>query len=82
MKWVRRKPAFIVMVKLVGTLKVLTVSDAVSRREDKSGLAMRGAVIALSEVHPGRPDGQLHLIDWYNRRQRRVVRSIFGAELH
>jgi hypothetical protein len=81
-RWVKRKPATLLYAKLQGEIKVLDISDAAFRREDKSGLAMRGAVIAISESHSSHPGGRVQIIDWYSRRQRRVVRSTFGAELN
>ena len=81
-KWVRRKPAFLHFCKLIGTIKVAVISDAAFRREDVTGLAMRGCIIALAEAHPSQPGGRIQIIDYYSRRQRRVVRSTFGAELN
>ena len=81
-KWVRRKPSTLLYIRLEGPLKVVAISDAAFRREDKTGLAMRGAVIALCEKHTEQPGGRIQIIDFYSRRQRRIVRSTFGAELN
>lgn len=80
-RWCRRKPIHLAFVHL-GTpeLKILVVSDAAFRREDNSGLAMRGALIAIAEDHPGDPGGKANTVEYYSRRQRRIVRSTFGAE--
>ena len=81
-KWVRRKPSTLLYIKLEGPLKIASISDAAFRREDLTGLAMRGAVVALCERHADQPGGRLQIIDFYSRRQRRIVRSTFGAELN
>jgi hypothetical protein len=57
------------------------VSDAAFRREDPSALAMRGAIVGVSEIGDSSgPGGLFHTLEWYSRRQRRVTRSTFGAE--
>jgi len=80
-KWCKRKPVFLKYTKLLTDFfKVLVCSDAAFRREDSSGLAMRGSIIGLAEHHPNDPGGRVNVIDFFSRRQRRVVRSTFGAE--
>ena len=67
-----------------GTFQGLIISDSAFRKEDSTGLAMRGAVLALAEMSssPASPGGKIHIIDFYSRRQRRITRSTFAAELH
>ena len=80
-KWCKRKPCFLKYVKLLTpTLKVLCCNDAAFRREDATGLAMRGSIIGLAEDHVVHPGGSVNTLDFFSRRQRRVVRSTFGAE--
>jgi len=43
---------------------------------------MRGAIIALCECHDGTPGGSLHFVEYFARKQRRVTRSTFSAELN
>ena len=81
-KWVKRKPFMIIYRKLVEPLKVIAICDSAFRKEDTSGLAMRGAIIALAEDHSDHPGGQLHMLEFYARKQRRITRSTFAAELH
>lgn len=92
-RWVRRIPSFIRYECLVGPVKILTIADSAFRKEDASGLAMKGAIIGIAEhrdstVATGTgkptcdPGGRLHAIEWYSRRQRRIARSTFAAELH
>jgi hypothetical protein len=80
-KWVKRKPLFLLYKRLTGPLKVLAVSDSAFRKEDCTGLAVRGALILICELHVAHPGGCCHVIDYYSRKQRRVTRSTFAAEL-
>ncbi len=77
-----RKPATILYTALKGDVKLLVISDSAFRKEDSTGLAMRGAIIAIAETHPTHPGGRVQLLEYYNRRQRRVTRSTCAAELH
>ena len=43
---------------------------------------MRGAIIAIGSLNDANPGGQLHVIEHYARKQKRVVRSTFAAEIH
>jgi hypothetical protein len=81
-KWVRRKKSTLWYRQLKGILKILALSDAAFRREDRTGLAMKGSIVALCEQHLSHPGGLLQIIDFSSRRQRRIVRSTFGAELN
>ena len=82
-KWVRRKPASLYYRRIAGPLRVVVISDAAFRREDSTGLAIRGAVIGVSgDSTSDNPGGDIAVIEWYARRQRRVVRSTFGAEIN
>ena len=82
-KWVKRKQVHVLYQQLqTSRLRIIAISDAAYRREDQSGLAMRGAMICLAELHPDHPGGLLHPVEWYSKRQRRVVRSTFGGELN
>jgi hypothetical protein len=42
---------------------------------------MRGCIVSLCEERPGTCGGKMHVLEWYSRRQRRVTRSTFAAEL-
>jgi hypothetical protein len=58
------------------------IADSAFRKEDASGLAMKGSVVGLAEKHAQGPGGRIHMIEWSSRKQRRVTRSTFSAELH
>ena len=47
------------------------------------GLSMRGALVCIAEDRgPNVLGGRFHVIEWYARKQRRIVRSTFSAELN
>ena len=75
-------------VKLNHPLKLVGFTDAAfkAQPEEPIGLALGGLAATLQEdlVNNGQPhstSGLAHLVDSIVRRQRRVVRSTFGAEL-
>jgi len=82
-RWVKRRPVHLLFQELqTPALRIVAVSDAAFRREDVSGLAMRGAQILLCESWGSHPGGRCHHIEWYSKRQRRICRSTFGAEIN
>jgi len=81
-KWVKRKPLSIVYRRIEGPVKLIGISDSAFRKEDKTGLAMRGCIIALAADDINTPGGPIAILDFAARRQRRVCRSTFSAELN
>ena len=81
-KWSKRKSVSLVYKYMRGKIRVQIISDAAFRKEDVKGLAMRGAMIGLCEWSSTTPGGTLHLLEFYARKQRRVTRSTFSAELN
>ena len=81
-KWVKHRKCYLTYRKLNGPLKILTVSDSAFKKEDLTGLAMRGEIVAICESNSENPGGTMHVIDFYSRKQRRITRSTFAAELH
>ena len=67
---------------LNGKLRLLAVSDAAFRKEDKAGLSIRGTFILLATTQQDTPGGDVHCLEAFSRKQRRVVRSTFGAEVN
>ena len=84
LRWVKRKPVVLFYGKLEGPLRLLVVSDSAFRKEDTTGLAIRGAIIALAGPanSSDNPGSAVHIMDFYSRRQRRITRSTYSAELH
>jgi hypothetical protein len=92
-KWARRKEAFLTFKAIPTPCRLIVIQDSAFRREDVSGLAMRGDILALAgppaDAHNKNNSGeaapevvQLRILDWCARRQKRVVRSTFSAELN
>jgi hypothetical protein len=81
-KWCKRTKAKILYVKLTSPVKLAVISDSAFRKEDKTGLAMRGAIVALCEQAIDHPGGKLQILEFWSRKQRRVTRSTYAAELH
>ena len=82
LKWCRRKEAFITYKQLEPPCRLLSISDSAFRKEDKTGLAMRGAIIAVASAKDPGLSGLMHVIEYYARKQRRVTRSTYSAELN
>ena len=82
-RWCKHRPCFLRYCFLsTEFFKVLCCNDAAFRREDSTGLAMRGSIIAWAEDRFPDPSCLCNTIDFFSRKQRRVVRSTFGAELN
>jgi len=62
-------------------VKVLGIGDSAFRKESTSGLAIRGCIVALAQQHPDHPGGVCHILEFFSRRQKRVTRSTYAAEL-
>jgi hypothetical protein len=83
-RWVRRRKYALVYKPIKAPLKLLNITDAAFKTEPNSCLAMRGAVIGISEDkestrHRG---GTFHVIEFSARKQRRICRSTYAAELN
>lgn len=81
-KWVRRKKFSLTYPKLQGPCKLLTISDSAFKTEPDSALAMRGAILGICEDRPNEVGGTVHVLEYYARKQKRVCRSTFAAELN
>jgi hypothetical protein len=70
-------------VPLGDAWRITVVSDSAFKRESETdALTTRGAIIGLSTVHSSSPGGALHVLEFYSRRQKRICRSTFAAELN
>jgi len=87
-RYARRKRVGILYRPLdLDKLCVTVFSDAAFKAtpEESSGLALRGCVVLLAEARSHElisPEGNCHLLEYVCRRQRRVVRSTYSAELN
>ena len=82
LRWCQRNVFECTYPVLQGPTRVVCISDSAFKKEDQEGLAMRGALICIVERHDWHPGGNLHVIEHYSRKQKRVVRSTFAAEIN
>ena len=87
LKWLRKHPSGILHPKLKGPLRLTGVSDAAFRQQpdESTGLCLRGCVVMLTTADPRSPtspSGECSILEYCSKRQRRVVRSTFSAELN
>ena len=80
----KRTKASVRYNKPSGTLVVACISDSAFQTKEPDCLALRGGIVALLETGADQqaPGGALHVLEFYSRKQKRVTRSTFGAELH
>ena len=83
-KWVKRRESSLLFAFLANPVRIVAISDSAFRKEDTQGLAIRGAIIALvdSMFGPDALGGRVHILEYFSRKQRRVTRSTFSAELN
>jgi hypothetical protein len=83
-KWMRRHPVRIRYHKFaeLKDMRLTVISDSAFRREGDEGLAMRGYIVAFGKQDDSSPGGPLHLLDWGSKKQKRVTRSTYSAELN
>lgn len=80
-KWVRRKKFMLTYKKMMPPFKLLAITDSAFKTEPNSALAMRGAIVGIAEDRQT-TGGTMHVLEFYARKQRRVCRSTFAAELN
>ena len=68
--------------KLSGPLKMVAVSDSAFKRQDESPRACRGSMTLLCSDTPLKLGVDVHVLDFECKKQKRVTRSTYGAELH
>ena len=87
-RWMKKNPCGLKSLEIKHPLKLTAFTDAAfkAQPEESTGLALRGLVAVLQEDictdKPHSMNGIANLIDFTVRRQRRVVRSTFSAELN
>ena len=81
LRWCKRSPcSLLYRFDLKGPLRIVAINDSAFRKEQKSGLAMRGSVIAINQLSDNSPGGVHHILEFYARKQRQVRRSTLSAE--
>ena len=90
LKWIRRKPIRIKYTNLYKhaasrdptALRTTVISDSAFRKEDAAGLAMRGFIVSFTPHNLEGPGGVMLFIEWGSKKQKRVCRSTYAAELN
>ena len=82
LKFLKRHPIETKFKTIKGPLRIVAISDSAFKRQDESPLACRGSMIVLSADNPENPGGDIHVIDYQSKKQKRVTRSTYGAEIH
>ena len=83
LKYLKVKPLALTYHKIEGPWKLLAISDSAFKGEDQDCLAVRSGIIALCAKH-GVQEGRnsLQVIEFTTKKQTKVCRSTFAAELH
>ena len=76
-KWVRRKRCALTYNNMSGSVVLACIRDSAFKTEPGSSVALRGALIGVLST-----DGTFHLVEYCCRKQRRVCRSTFAAEIN
>ena len=82
LKYIKRHPTETVFKQFDGNLRICAISDSAFKRQDERPLACRGSLITLGTDSPDNPGGKIHVIDCHSKKQKRVTRSTYGAEIH
>jgi len=87
LRWIqkRKKDLGIRYCALKPPARIAVVADSAFKAQETDGLAMRGCALMLIEDREPIATASTNkcvLIDWYARKQSRVVRSTFAAELY
>ena len=67
---------------MVPPLCLCCIADSAYGADDLDCLALRANLCVLIECRAGVPGGGMHMLDMYSRKQTRVNRGTFGAELN
>ena len=82
LKYLKVKPLELRYVKIDGPWSLVAISDSSFKGEDQDFLAVRSGVIALASDGIHRGENRLHILEFVSKKQTKVCRSTFAAELH
>lgn len=83
LSYLKRKPLKLVYRKVNRPWKVYVISDSSFKGEDDDALAMKSGIIALGDKDgPHIGENPLQIIEFVSRKQNRICRSTFTAELY
>jgi hypothetical protein len=82
LKWVKRESACLTYVKVSEPVGMVCIADSAFRASDPDCLALRGAIIGMTTCSGTEVGGYLNILEFFCRKQTRVNRGTFGAELN
>ncbi|CAE7496221.1 RE1 [Symbiodinium sp. CCMP2592] len=83
LKYLKAKPLELVYRKVRSPWKLVVVSDSAFKGEEQDCLAMRSCIIALAAREGlAKGENQLQILEFVSKKQSKVCRSTFAAELH
>ena len=83
LRYIKNKPPVVEYKPLKQPVCLLVVSDSAFKREsDSDALAMKGCMICKASVRAWNPlVADIHVLEYFSKKQRHVSRSTFAAEL-
>ena len=83
LKYLKLKPLELTYHKLEGSWRLVAVSDSAFKSEEQDCLAVRSGVIALTSKEGVREgNNQMQIVEFVTKKQTKVCRSTYAAELH
>eukprot|EP00959_Pyramimonas_sp_CCMP1952_P042945 898683-Pyramimonas_sp.AAC.1 len=82
LKWIKRAPSTIIFSRPTSPLCMTVIADSAYPADDVDCLALRAASIGLCEVPGSAPSGCFHVWEYFSRKQAKVIRGTFSAELN
>ena len=83
LKYLKVKPLDVVYKKLEGPWSIVAIADSSFKGEDQEHTAVRSGIIALtSRAGPRVGVNKLQVLEYVSKKQSKVCRSTYAAELH
>ena len=83
LKYLKTKPLDMVYHKVDSPWRVVAISDSSFKGEDQDSLAVRSGIVALtSRAGVQQGENRLQVLEFTTKKQSKVCRSTFAAELH
>ena len=82
LRYVKAKPLAMVFKKIPNPWRIVAISDSGFKGEDQDHLAIRSGIVALvGKDFPRLGDNNLQIVEFVSKKQTRVCRSTYSAEL-
>ncbi|CAJ1446370.1 unnamed protein product [Effrenium voratum] len=82
-RYIKQNPLKLVYHKITGPLKLMAITDSAYRGEDQDHLAVRsGLIVLISAKGPVVGNNPIQILEYISKKQSRVCRSTFTAELY